>query len=168
MNAGRSEVLLSPLLGTAPTTRVARVRNQLIVFSVNRCACIFFCGDWEMPSELVDWLHSGNIFASGVHDYRKTWLLFQPSRMWSLCINGQHWNNKIMGITGNNKIDSWLTVFQLLISCHILLFAWSTVPAKWVSNGREGISQSPHNLARKQKQMRNSLRTLLLSLQSLV
>ena len=40
--------------------------------------------------------------------------------------------------------------------------AWSTVPAKWVSNGREGISQSPHNLARKQKQMRNSLRSLLL------
>ena len=65
-----------------------------------------------------------------------------------------------MGITGNNKIDIWLTVFQLLISCHILLFAWSTVPAKWVSNGREGISQSPHNLARKQKQMRNSLRSL--------
>ena len=24
---------------------VARERNQLIVFSVNRCACIFFCGD---------------------------------------------------------------------------------------------------------------------------
>ena len=34
--------------------------------------------------------------------------------------------------------------------------------ARNIPNGREGISQSPHNLARKQKQMRNSLRSLLM------